>query len=343
MQPSRKEAVDATVRWEQLLHDCCQCPTAEARRIADLLAQEGLQPDDPTSVDALTPDLFDALGIVDAGLQERLRLASKQSAFPSRSRKGGPAEMQIACPTRSGSTGQPTRQPHSSATLARMAACGLMPDGSHASPAPDNSSIDEDEVTGFGRFQRRHFRGAGDRRGTVAQEVVPGLFLGSRKAAADVAEQKALGITHVINATAHRVSDEGGATVLLLGLRDADGDQNISRYFLKCNTFISSALTDGGAVLVHCIRGVSRSSALVMAFLLSHTGMSVDTALQVVRRARPVAKPRDGFLKQLRAYEIELKMHARTPQKHGENTDLLALMVKQDQTDVRCLGDRAEV
>jgi len=144
-----------------------------------------------------------------------------------------------------------------------------------------------------------------DRRGAQAQEVVPGVFLGSFKAAMNTEEQQRLGITHIVNATSHQL-DAPGARVLCLFLRDCDGDQDISKDFPRVIKFIDEARAAGSAVLVHCVRGVSRSSALVCAYIMARSDLDAQDALTLVQKARPVAKPRPGFVQQLKVFKQQL-------------------------------------
>lgn len=67
--------------------------------------------------------------------------------------------------------------------------------------------------------------------------------------------------------------------------------------------WLSTALAEGGTVLVHCIWGKSRSVAFVVAFLMRTQGMTLDQALAYVQEKRPIAKPNEGFMQQLRLYE----------------------------------------
>lgn len=71
-------------------------------------------------------------------------------------------------------------------------------------------------------------------------------------------------------------------------------------------SFISNAL-HYGSVLVHCQRGVSRSTTCVMFYLMSKRGMSFDNALKLVKGRRPCAGPIPAFLDQLKQYEEEYK------------------------------------
>lgn len=50
--------------------------------------------------------------------------------------------------------------------------------------------------------------------------------------------------------------------------------ENIIQHFHKVRTFIDEALNSGGRVLVHGNAGISRSAALVLAFLMEKYGLS---------------------------------------------------------------------
>ena len=64
-------------------------------------------------------------------------------------------------------------------------------------------------------------------------------------------------------------------------------------------TFIDGARARNGRVLVHCYAGISRSSTMVIGYLMEKQGMSFDEALAHVRRAWPRASPNTGFANQL--------------------------------------------
>lgn len=53
-------------------------------------------------------------------------------------------------------------------------------------------------------------------------------------------------------------------------------------------------------ILVHCNAGVSRSPAVVIAYLMIEEDLSFDEALDRVKTVRPCVRPNDGFVKQLR-------------------------------------------
>ncbi|PWZ03915.1 Protein-tyrosine-phosphatase MKP1 [Zea mays] len=64
----------------------------------------------------------------------------------------------------------------------------------------------------------------------------------------------------------------------------------------------------GGRVLVHCCQGVSRSTSLVIAYLMWREGQSFDDAFQFVKAARGIANPNMGFACQL--LQCQKRVHA---------------------------------
>src|SRR4029079_540522 len=59
-------------------------------------------------------------------------------------------------------------------------------------------------------------------------------------------------------------------------------------------------------LLVHCHQGISRSSTLVLAFLIAKYRLSLDQALLLLRRGRKVVTPNPRFWRNLLAFEFEI-------------------------------------
>lgn len=60
-----------------------------------------------------------------------------------------------------------------------------------------------------------------------------------------------------------------------------------------------------GKVFVHCAMGISRSGALVLAYLMICHGLSLADSILAVRLNRDIG-PNSGFLEQLRQLELSL-------------------------------------
>ncbi|XP_062851446.1 dual specificity protein phosphatase 13A family protein [Trichomycterus rosablanca] len=146
-------------------------------------------------------------------------------------------------------------------------------------------------------------------------EVWPGLFLGDRVMSQDRYSLWRLGITHVLNASHGRESSDDfyGTTVQYYGVNADDLPTfNISPFFYPSAQFIHQALsTAGGKVFVHCAVGVSRSAALVLAYLMIHHSFSLVDAILKVKETRWIF-PNRGFLQQLLNLDSELKNRSNT-------------------------------
>ncbi|CAD8077984.1 unnamed protein product [Paramecium sonneborni] len=76
---------------------------------------------------------------------------------------------------------------------------------------------------------------------------------------------------------------------------------NISQYFQTANDWIERGFNIGG-VLVHCMAGVSRSAAIIIAYLIERKKMNYYQAFTFVKSKRPQINPNKGFTNQLMSY-----------------------------------------
>ena len=67
---------------------------------------------------------------------------------------------------------------------------------------------------------------------------------------------------------------------------------------------IHNALQEGKGVLVSCIQGRSRSASFVIAYLMRYRDMTLDAALKFVKDRRSQVDPNEGYLKQLKYFEL---------------------------------------
>lgn len=70
--------------------------------------------------------------------------------------------------------------------------------------------------------------------------------------------------------------------------------------------FIDNCMKDRKRVLVHCAAGVSRSSTVVIAWLMKTYSMDRDKAHLMVKQARKIIRPNDGFMQALSEYQKHL-------------------------------------
>jgi protein-tyrosine phosphatase len=87
------------------------------------------------------------------------------------------------------------------------------------------------------------------------------------------------------------------------GVRDDDDTEDILRLLPDTLAIISRHHTLGQAVFVHCLEGKSRSVCVVLAYLSSRCGMTIDEALKRVTIANTKIDVYPKYLQQLRAWE----------------------------------------
>uniref|UniRef100_A0A8D0HRF3 Dual specificity phosphatase 21 n=1 Tax=Sphenodon punctatus TaxID=8508 RepID=A0A8D0HRF3_SPHPU len=61
-----------------------------------------------------------------------------------------------------------------------------------------------------------------------------------------------------------------------------------------------------GRTLVHCVAGISRSSALCLAYLMKYHAMSLVNAHAWLKSCRPIIRPNSGFWQQVIQYEYKV-------------------------------------
>ncbi|KAL1338369.1 hypothetical protein HN51_033018 [Arachis hypogaea] len=84
-------------------------------------------------------------------------------------------------------------------------------------------------------------------------------------------------------------------------LKDTE-NEDLLDYLEVCIDFIDRSRKEG-SVLVHCFAGVSRSAAVITAYLMRMENLSLEDALESLRKSYEFVCPNDGFLEQLRMFE----------------------------------------
>lgn len=133
-------------------------------------------------------------------------------------------------------------------------------------------------------------------------KITDSLFLSNKDHARDYDSLKELGIKQILSIGTGLALHTSEEFVYMYISIDDDPSQNISSYFDQTYAFIDAAPT-----LVHCFAGVSRSATIVIAYLMKKYTFSYDDARNLVATKRPFINPNDGFVLQLKNYEMLLK------------------------------------
>ncbi|KFU96071.1 Dual specificity protein phosphatase 22-A, partial [Chaetura pelagica] len=94
-------------------------------------------------------------------------------------------------------------------------------------------------------------------------------------------------------------------TYLCISASDSSS-QNLLQHFKECIKFIHECRLGGGGCLVHCLAGVSRSTTILVAYLMTVTELGWESCLAATRASRSYASPNCGFQQQLQEYEATL-------------------------------------
>ncbi|XP_014872354.1 dual specificity protein phosphatase 19-like [Poecilia latipinna] len=133
--------------------------------------------------------------------------------------------------------------------------------------------------------------------------VRPFLLLASQDAAHDIDTMQRFKVSHVLN-VAYGVTNLFPDQVVYKTLQILDlPETDLSSHLEECGSFIDQAKEQGGVVMVHCNAGVSRSSSIVIGYLMLREGLSFDDAYNLVKLARPSVRPNPGFYQQLQNYK----------------------------------------
>uniref|UniRef100_K7F6Q5 Dual specificity phosphatase 15 n=1 Tax=Pelodiscus sinensis TaxID=13735 RepID=K7F6Q5_PELSI len=129
--------------------------------------------------------------------------------------------------------------------------------------------------------------------GNGMNKVLPGLYLGNFIDAKDVEQLSRNKITHIISIHESPQPLLQEITYLLIPLQDTP-EANI-------------------------LAGISRSTTLVIAYVMAVTELSWQEVLQAVRAVRPIANPNPGFKQQLEEFGqgAAQKIHRQLAQRYG--------------------------
>lgn len=147
--------------------------------------------------------------------------------------------------------------------------------------------------------------------GFAASEVIPSfLFLGADTDAYDVVGLMDHHIGYVLNVAKEcdpmRLLSHSDIVVMSIPLNDFT-DEDIKCHFKEACDFIEHARKTGARILVNCRKGISRSSTIVMAYIMMYYQCTREKAMQFVRSKRKAVSPNFGFDLALQEWENELQ------------------------------------
>ncbi|XP_041916636.1 dual specificity protein phosphatase 22-A isoform X1 [Alosa sapidissima] len=186
--------------------------------------------------------------------------------------------------------------------------------------------------------------------GNGMNKVIDGLYLGNIRDSENVDSLSKNGITHILSVYNNAKPVLKDMTYLCIHAADASS-QNLSQHFKECISFIHECRLNGGACLVHCLAGVSRSTTMVVAYLMTVTNYGWEDCLSSVKAVRSFVGPNYGFQQQLQEFQMKQVSEYRSwlqasyqpsPFKEQEQVEaLLTLYAEQQQKEQAHRGDPA--
>ncbi|XP_025058878.1 dual specificity protein phosphatase 22-A-like [Alligator sinensis] len=130
--------------------------------------------------------------------------------------------------------------------------------------------------------------------GSGMSKVVKGLYLGNIRDSEDKENLARNGVTHILSVHNNAKPVLEDVTYLCISASDSSA-QNLIQHFKECIKFIHECRLHGGGCLIHCLAGVSRSTTILVAYLMTVTDLSWEECLAATRAVRSYVSPNFGF------------------------------------------------
>nr|QBK86547.1 MAG: dual specificity phosphatase [Marseillevirus LCMAC102] len=139
-------------------------------------------------------------------------------------------------------------------------------------------------------------------------KITEQLYIGSITEASDKKWLDDHFITHIVNCAVEiKNFFPNKYNYLRLDLYDSP-EQSLYQTFEPTHKFIKNAIGNGGTILVHCYAGVSRSSSIILYFLMKIKGWNYREALKYTKSKHSKTNPNFGFARQLVSVSPEAKL-----------------------------------
>lgn len=144
----------------------------------------------------------------------------------------------------------------------------------------------------------------------IGQRILDNIYLGAVGAAINKDWLRKSKITHILDCGSplcYQKRRHPGIYYLSHWMMEDSLDQDLTKFFKSSHEFIEEGNKTGRAILIHCQAGISRSSAILISYLIVRRGLSYDEAIALVRKSRPIVRPNSSFVQQLQKAEQTLK------------------------------------
>lgn len=132
--------------------------------------------------------------------------------------------------------------------------------------------------------------------------IIENLYLGPAVVSRDPAFFKAKKICTVLIAAKGLAQHFKELNYKQLNLSD-NPTANAAKYFVESIKFIHESVSANKAILVHCMGGISRSTSMVIAYIMFTLNMPFQKAYDFVKSQHSKTNPNPGFVDQLKQFE----------------------------------------
>ncbi|KAG2382944.1 hypothetical protein C9374_004911 [Naegleria lovaniensis] len=144
--------------------------------------------------------------------------------------------------------------------------------------------------------------------GDETSPIVPFMYLGPHFSAERDSDylRNSKSITHILNVTKEISCKHKDSLTTIQILIDDNPNEALEHHIPQALQFINDCMKEKGTILVHCQAGISRSSSMVIAFVMNCLRMNLHDAYHYVKKRRSCISPNVGFISKLANYEIQI-------------------------------------
>lgn len=132
----------------------------------------------------------------------------------------------------------------------------------------------------------------------IPAKIVDNLYLGSQDCC-DIEVLKTFNIKSVLSIGINAPEKYPNIMYKFVNCLDLP-ETNINNILSESVPFIQSSIDNNKNILVHCNAGVSRSTSVIIGFLILNKGYTYSESYDICKTARGCIKPNEGFEKQLK-------------------------------------------